>query len=226
MPTQSSTASFTTPSASTCPATASAEPARNHPTRVDRTKRSVSLITSQRGSTPWATSCRNTGRHQIGMPGRLHRNQHLDPARQLRVLRLPFGEPGGEVAPHLGEIASIVEPAQLHQAVVIDLARHIIECVPEEVHVAALPDRLGQHLANRRLEPLMVVRDDELDPEETAPLEPGDEIAPARTALAVGELDAQHLAPAFTVDADCNQHRLALNHPGLSDSFSTGIKDQ
>src|SRR5260221_13678936 len=76
MPTQSSTASFTTPSASTCPATASAEPARNHPTRVDRTKRSVSLITSQRGSTPWATSCRNTGRHQIGMPGRLHRNQH------------------------------------------------------------------------------------------------------------------------------------------------------
>src|SRR5260221_4085256 len=77
MPTQSSTASFTTPSASTCPATASAEPARNHPTRVDRTKRSVSLITSQRGSTPWATSCRNTGRHQIGMPGRLHRNQQL-----------------------------------------------------------------------------------------------------------------------------------------------------
>src|SRR5438876_7001507 len=45
MPTQSSIASFTTPSASTCPATASAEPARNHPTRVDRTKGSVSLIT-------------------------------------------------------------------------------------------------------------------------------------------------------------------------------------
>src|SRR5438045_9398825 len=79
MPTQSSIASFTTPSASTCPATASAEPARNHPTRVDRTKRSVSLITRQRGSTPWATSCRNTGRHQIGMPGRLHRNRQPCP---------------------------------------------------------------------------------------------------------------------------------------------------
>ena len=31
----------------------------------------------QRGSAHRATSCRNPGRHQIGMPGRLHRNQQL-----------------------------------------------------------------------------------------------------------------------------------------------------
>jgi hypothetical protein len=42
----------------------------------------------------------------------------LDPACQLGVLALPLGEPGREVAPDLGELAPIVKPAQLHQAIV------------------------------------------------------------------------------------------------------------
>src|SRR4051812_32607862 len=33
-------------------------------------------IVSQRGTGPRATSCRNTGRHHLGMPGRLRRNPH------------------------------------------------------------------------------------------------------------------------------------------------------
>src|SRR5439155_26577381 len=35
-------------------------------------------IIRQRGTGPRATSCRNTGRHHLGMPGRLRRNPHLD----------------------------------------------------------------------------------------------------------------------------------------------------
>src|SRR3979409_956990 len=34
-------------------------------------------IVSQRGTGPRATSCRNTGRHHLGMPGRLRRNPQL-----------------------------------------------------------------------------------------------------------------------------------------------------
>jgi hypothetical protein len=63
------------------------------------------------------------------------------------------------------------------------------------MHVAALPDGLGQHLADRRLEPLMVVRHHELDAAETARLEAREEVAPARAALATGELDAEHPSP-------------------------------
>ena len=44
----------------------------------------------------------------------------LDSVAQPRILGLPFGKPCGDVAPHLGEIAPVVEPAQLPQAVVID----------------------------------------------------------------------------------------------------------
>ena len=56
---------------------------------------------------------------------------------------------GGEVAPHLGDIAPVVDPAQLLQAIVVDLARQVVERVAQEVHVAALPRRLRQHLADR-----------------------------------------------------------------------------
>src|SRR5271170_3620683 len=43
------------------------------------------------------------------------------------------------------------------------------------------------------------------------------EIAPARPALAVGELDRQYLAAAIPVDADRDQHRLAGDHAGLAE---------
>jgi hypothetical protein len=40
------------------------------------------------------------------------------------------------------------------------------------MHVAALPRRFGQHLADRRFQPLVVVGDDELDAGETAGFQP------------------------------------------------------
>jgi hypothetical protein len=94
------------------------------------------------------------------------------------------------------------------------------------MHITALPHRLGQRLANRRLEPLVIVRDDELDAEEATRLEPGEKVAPARPALAVREIDAEHLAPAFPVDADRDQYRLMLNRPGLADPLVARIEDQ
>jgi hypothetical protein len=57
------------------------------------------------------------------------------------------------------------------QAIVIDLAQHVVERVPEEMHIAALPRRLRQHLANRHLQPRMVVVGDaKLDAGQTARL--------------------------------------------------------
>src|SRR5436189_5972983 len=40
-------------------------------------------IIRQRGTGPRATSCRNTGRHHLGMPGRLRRNPQIPMPRRL-----------------------------------------------------------------------------------------------------------------------------------------------
>jgi hypothetical protein len=50
----------------------------------------------------------------------------LDPGAELGVGRLPLGEPGRQVAPGLGEVAPVIEPTQLTQAVVVDLARYLV----------------------------------------------------------------------------------------------------
>src|SRR5882762_5908962 len=71
----------------------------------------------------------------------------FDPAGELRILRRPLGEPSGQIAARLGEIAAIVKPTQLLQAIIVDPARHVIEGVPQEMHVAALIGRLRQSLA-------------------------------------------------------------------------------
>jgi hypothetical protein len=41
------------------------------------------------------------------------------------------------------------QPAQLAQAVVVDLARHVVEGIPEKGHVTALPYGFRQHLEDR-----------------------------------------------------------------------------
>src|SRR6516164_8529347 len=43
------------------------------------------------------------------------------------------------------------------------LARHLVEGVAQKVHIAALPGCLGQDFSDRRLQPLMIVENDELD---------------------------------------------------------------
>jgi hypothetical protein len=78
----------------------------------------------------------------------------------------------GNRLPNFVLAAAIVEPAQFLQAVVVHLARHVIERVPEEMHVAALPRHLGEHFPDRCLETLVVVGDDKLDTGEAARPEP------------------------------------------------------
>src|SRR6202048_5343906 len=115
-----------------------------------------------------------------------------------------------------GEIAAIVKPTQLLQAIIVDPARHVIEGVPQQMHVAALIGRLRQSLAQGGSEASVVISHYEFDAVETTRLEPQQEIPPARSALPVGELDRQNLAPAVPVDADRDQHRLAGDHAGFA----------
>ena len=87
----------------------------------------------------------------------------LDPGDQPRILGLLLADPGGEVGTEFREIPTVVQPAQLLQAVVVHIARRVVERVPEKMHVAALVSRLRQHLADRRPESGVVVGDHELD---------------------------------------------------------------
>jgi hypothetical protein len=61
------------------------------------------------------------------------------------------------------------------------------------MHVAALPRCTGQDLADRLLEAGMIVGDDKFDAKQPALLGPQQKIAPARPALAIGELDTEDL---------------------------------
>ena len=72
----------------------------------------------------------------------------------------------------------------------------------------------------------MIVGHDKFNAMQTARLQPEQEIAPARPALAVGELDRQHLAAAVPVDADRDQHRLAGDHAGLAHPLIARVEDQ
>ena len=58
-----------------------------------------------------------------------------------------------EVLLGLFEVAPVVEPAQLLAAVIVGLARQIVESIAEEMHVAALPDRFWEQLRTARLIP-------------------------------------------------------------------------
>src|SRR5215472_2732983 len=71
----------------------------------------------------------------------------FDPTGELEVFAGPFSEP--EIAARLGEVAAIIEPTQLLQAVVIDATWHVVERVAQKMHVAALIGRLRQSLAQR-----------------------------------------------------------------------------
>src|SRR5450631_2634285 len=72
----------------------------------------------------------------------------LDPADELRIAGSPFGDPCGEVLVSLLDRTTVIEPAQFLQAVVVGLARQVIEGVAEEVDVAALESGFGKHLAD------------------------------------------------------------------------------
>src|SRR5215212_10327928 len=63
----------------------------------------------------------------------------FDPCHQLRVAAFPLRDPRCQVIARFTEVAPLVDPAQLAQAVVIALARKVVQAIPQKVHVAALP---------------------------------------------------------------------------------------
>ena len=73
------------------------------------------------------------------------------------------------------------------------------------MHAAPLPCG-AEHLGDGRLQPLMRVRDDQLDAAQAAPGEAAQELDPERLGLAVADGHAEHLAPAVGVDADGDDH--------------------
>jgi hypothetical protein len=68
-----------------------------------QTSPSMPTITGERGSVPWATSCRNPERHQFGMPGRFRRN------RQPAGARMPTA-PATTASPSVAHIMSAARP--------------------------------------------------------------------------------------------------------------------
>src|SRR3984885_3862765 len=94
----------------------------------------------------------------------------------LRVASAPFGDPCGKVL--TGLQAAVVEPAQFLQAVVVGLARQMVQRVAEEVDVAALEGGFGKHLADGCAKACVIVGDDELDAVEAAPAQSEQEVLP------------------------------------------------
>ena len=72
----------------------------------------------------------------------------------------------------------IAEPAQFLQAVVVGLARQMVEGVTEEVDVAALEGGFGKHLPDGCAKACVIVGDDELDAVEAAPAQSEQEVLP------------------------------------------------
>ena len=74
--------------------------------------------------------------------------------------------------------AAVVKPAQLLHAVVVGLARQVIEGVAQEVDVAALEGGVGQDLADGRAQACMIVGDGQLDAVEAAFAQADEEVLP------------------------------------------------
>ena len=150
----------------------------------------------------------------------------LDPVDELLIPVFPFGDPCGQVSAGLLDVSPVIEPAQLLQAVVVGLARKMVQGVSEEVHVASLHGRLREDLADGRAKAGVIVGDDELDAAEAAAAQGEQEVLPGGAALAVGHVDGQDLAPPVPVDADRDQHRLARDHAALAHLFIAAVEDE
>ena len=94
------------------------------------------------------------------------------------------------------------------------------------MHIAALIGRLRHNLAQRGPEPRVIVGHHEFDAVEAARPQRQQEVPPARSALPVGQLDRQHLAPGVPVDADRDQHRVARNNAGFAYPLVARVEDQ
>ena len=89
------------------------------------------------------------------------------------------------------------------------------EHVSHEVHPAALPGRL-QHLRNGRLQPLVVVGDDELHPAQAATRQRAQEVRPEGLGLRGPDRHPEDLALALGAHRDGDYHGDRNDPPGLA----------
>ncbi len=71
----------------------------------------------------------------------------------------------------------------------------------------------------------MIVADHELHSVQRPLPQAGQQLLPARQALATGELDRQNVPPTLPINADGDQHRLAAYRAIVPDLFVTGIQN-
>ena len=88
----------------------------------------------------------------------------------------------------------------------------MVECVAQEMHVAALPRGLLEHIPDGLPQPVVIVADHELHPMQASVPQPGEKVLPGAAGLPVGCLHPQDLALSVSVDADGDQHRLGADH--------------
>src|SRR5436305_13026946 len=74
------------------------------------------------------------------------------------------------------------------------------------MHAAALPAR-AKHPADRRLQPLMRIRDDQLHPAQTALGQALEEARPEGLGLGRADMQADDLAPALAIDRNRDYRR-------------------
>ncbi len=77
----------------------------------------------------------------------------FDPRAEFRVLVRSAREPGAEIGARLGGVAPVGEPAQFLHARAVGGAGQVIEGVAHEVHVATLPQGVGNTSATAFFRP-------------------------------------------------------------------------
>jgi hypothetical protein len=101
----------------------------------------------------------------------------------------------------------------------------VAERLAQEVDGAALPGA-AEHLADRVLQTLVRVRDDQLYAGETALDQAAEELAPERLRLALATVEADHLTPARLVHAVRDHQALADDAAAVADLLDLGVEPQ
>ena len=146
----------------------------------------------------------------------------------------PFTLTGIRVSVHRGKRQNSLarnarrEPAQLQQTIVVSPARQVIQRIAQEMHVAALPVRLHQHLAIACFESRMIIADDQHHASSVrAPSGPSRNSFQLLAALALASSTANTLATAFPVDAQRDQSlRATADDPVLAHLLVARIQNQ
>jgi hypothetical protein len=87
----------------------------------------------------------------------------FNPATELRASLLPLLQPDRQVSLGLLQTTPIIQPAQLHQAVPVGLARQMIESIAQEVNIATLPSSFRQNLSYSLLEAAVIISNRQFD---------------------------------------------------------------